>query len=112
MFDNIDRKLKNLATVLFILGAIGSIISGIIIMRGSLIIEGLLTIIIGTVASLVSSWVIYGIGENISLSYSILTKVRIDTPSKENEFTFKRTTNNPAANSKESEVWGTNNRLF
>ena len=120
MYDNIDEKLKGLAKVLFIVGIIASAVSGIVIMKNNpgvsedntFIITGLMVIVFGVISSLFTSWVIYGIGENISLSYSILKKVCKDTSTKENEFAFKKTTNNPSAISNESEVWGTNNRLF
>ena len=73
MFDNIHRKIKMLAKVITIIGIIGSCITGFvmwILPNGFLI--GTLVMVIGSLFSWISSFVLYGFGEIIEL----LTDIR------------------------------------
>ena len=63
MFDNIGDKLKGLALFLCWGGIIYSVISGIIVCSDFKLWIGLLIIVIGSLVSWISSWVIYAIGE-------------------------------------------------
>ena len=64
MYDNIEAKIKGLAKVLFILGALVSILLGVILISKSVVL-GLILIFAGLPLSLISSWLIYGFGELI-----------------------------------------------
>ena len=86
MFDNIGEKLKKLAYVITIVGAIASVIGGLITISSDPI-AGFLTMILGAVSSWASSFVIYGLGELICdtkiaahNTYAIYTLIKKDTP--------------------------------
>lgn len=73
MFDNIGRKIKTLAKVLCWLGIIGSIVSGIISVCmgkwiGEYLLQGILIMLVGSLASWISCFVLYGIGQLIENS--------------------------------------------
>ncbi len=67
MFDNIGGKIKTLAQVVTWIGIIGSVIGGMSMMsiNDDLIFLGLLIMIIGSLVSWVSSFVLYGFGQLI-----------------------------------------------
>ena len=65
MYDNIEKKIKGLAKVLFIAGILASILLGIIFIATDMLILGLVLIFVGLPLSLISSWLIYGFGELI-----------------------------------------------
>ena len=68
MFENIGKKIKGLARVLFFLEAIGSFIVGIVLLANgdeSTVIVGLLVMIGGILFSWVSVCLLYGFGEII-----------------------------------------------
>ena len=73
MYDNIGKKIKGLATVIFILEALTALISGIAFMAidDDMIWLGVLTIIIGPVFAWISSWLLYGFGELIDKTADI-----------------------------------------
>ena len=62
MFDNIGEKLKRLALFLCWGGIILSIILGLLFCDVG-IIYGVLTMVLGSLSSWISSWIIYAIGE-------------------------------------------------
>ena len=62
MFDNIGEKVKGLAIFLCWGGIILSIILGLRFF-GVGIIYGVLTMVLGSISSWISSWIIYAIGE-------------------------------------------------
>ena len=70
MYDNIGEKIKVLAKVVFIVGAIAAVIAGIALMRSNVPI-GLLVIVLGSIIALISSWLIYGFGELIDKTCDI-----------------------------------------
>ena len=82
-YSNIGDKIKNLAQVLFVLGAIVDIILGISLMvtDEDLIIFGLLLILLGPVVTWISSWLLYGFGQLIENSDIIA-----DTYNRKKEF--------------------------
>jgi len=72
LFSNIGEKIKSLAVVSFIVGAISCIIGGIVVFAlvdpnmynsSPLILEGILLIVLGPILSWIGSWVLYGFGE-------------------------------------------------
>ena len=65
MFNNIEKKIKGLAKVLFIVGMLVSILLGIIFIATDMVVVGLVLIFVGLPLSLISSWLIYGFGELI-----------------------------------------------
>lgn len=72
MFDNIASKIKTLAQV-WCLGGIGiSIIYGINLMTGDAVLFGLLIILLGSLISWVSSFCLYGFGQLIENSDTIV----------------------------------------
>ena len=68
-FDNIGGKIKNWAKWIFIVEAIGSIITGISLMASAsdiddiLFMTGILTIFLGPIIAWVSSWILYAFGQ-------------------------------------------------
>ena len=65
MYDNIGAKIKILAIVIAVLGAISSLIGGIILFINDMVERGFIAIIGGVVLSWISTWVLYGFGELI-----------------------------------------------
>ena len=65
MFNNIEKKIKGLAKVLFIVGMLVSILLGIIFIATDMVVVGSVLIFVGLPLSLISSWLIYGFGELI-----------------------------------------------
>lgn len=63
MYDNIGSKLKTLAQAEFAIGAIATLVWGIVLLNGSAWGMGLLVLIGGPIAAWISSLWIYGIGE-------------------------------------------------
>lgn len=78
MYNNIWKKIKFLAQILFILGAISSIVVGLWVCFGTdtFMAIGLLYIVIGCICSWVMTWLIYGFGELIERVYNIDRKVQ------------------------------------
>lgn len=64
MFENIGGKIKTLATVITIIGIVGSVIFGLIILARDFLL-GLLIIIVGSLASWIGSFFAYGFGQLI-----------------------------------------------
>lgn len=67
MFDNISGKIKTLAVVTTIIGIIASVIIGIVVLvtADELAFLGIIVIILGSLFSWASSFLIYGFGELI-----------------------------------------------
>lgn len=65
MFKNIGDKIKTLAEVICILGIISSFVIGCILMAINLdfFLKGILTIVLGSLASWIGSFVLYGFGQ-------------------------------------------------
>ena len=70
MFQNIGGKIKKIADWVLILGIISSIIWGIAIMvtDEELILEGFITMIVGSISAWLSSVLLYGFGQLIENS--------------------------------------------
>ena len=83
MFNNIGKKLKTLAVVIFILECLGGLIGGIIIISETYEEEiGVIMLIVTPIVAWISSWFLYGYGEIIDklqeISYN--TGTRRPTP--------------------------------
>ena len=86
MFNNIGEKIKTLAIIITILGIVASVISGIAFIVSSIvdsydvsrlaagIILGVLTMVVGSLLSWISSFLLYGFGELIENSTIIKEK--------------------------------------
>ena len=95
MFDNIGEKLKRLALFSCWGGIISSIILGLLFF-GVGIIYGVLTIVLGSLSSWISSWIIYAIGE-IAENTQIKRNDREISEKKRIESVFKSHSNNRAS---------------
>ena len=74
MFDNIGGKIKTLAKVVCWIGIIACIITGIVLMATGedSILVGILTAVVGSLLSWVSSFVLYGFGQLVENSDTLV----------------------------------------
>lgn len=72
MFENIAAKIKTLAQVLCLVGIGFSVIYGINLMANDAVLLGLLIILLGSLMSWVSSFCLYGFGQLIENSDTIV----------------------------------------
>lgn len=65
LYENIGGKIKNWAKWIFIIEAIGAIITGLVLLftDEDLILYGLLTLVCGPIVAWVGSWLLYAFGE-------------------------------------------------
>ena len=65
LYENIGSKIKNWAKWIFIVEAIGAIITGVVLMATDegLIVCGLLTLVCGPIIAWVGSWILYAFGQ-------------------------------------------------
>ena len=65
LYKNIGGKIKNLAKWIFIIEAIGAIITGFVLLftDDDLILYGLLTLVCGPIIAWLGSWILYAFGE-------------------------------------------------
>jgi len=85
MFDNVGGKLKTIAKVEMIIGIVASVILGFTFLTGGRVFGGLLIVIIGVFSSWFGSLVIYGIGQAVENSETILYSVRNQNNSEMNK---------------------------
>jgi hypothetical protein len=83
MFDNIGGKIKSLASLIAILGIISSIASGFFLFIDGRFLVGILTAVLGSLASWIGSFMQYGFGQLIENS-DYLVKVAKNTQSSHN----------------------------
>lgn len=76
MYNNIGNKIKTLAKVLFFIGAIASIIAGIVLLAVDMILLGLLLLLLVPILLWISSWTLYGFGELICTARDIERNTR------------------------------------
>ena len=69
-YKNIGCKIKGLATVIFIVEAVVSLIYGLVLIASSkfTIVFGILLIVFGPILAWVGSWLLYGFGQLIENS--------------------------------------------
>lgn len=72
MFDDIGSKIKGLAIGVFALGAIGACILGLILISGDVVLFGVLVIAAGIAIAYVGSFRLYGYGQLIENSDTIV----------------------------------------
>ena len=72
MFDNIGDKLKSVAILECVLGILASLIGGIAMMVGGAVLIGILTIVLGALLSWLSSLGLYGFGQLIENSDTLV----------------------------------------
>ena len=67
LYTDIGGKIKNWAKWIFIVEAIGAIITGLVLLctDADLVVSGLLVMFLGPFVAWVSSWILYGFGELI-----------------------------------------------
>ena len=95
MFDNIGEKIKSSAIVLLVIGIIASLILGISqisnavetskyssyfssyagTVEGASVLGGILTIVFGSIISLIASYILYGFGQLIDSTQNIEKKL-------------------------------------
>ena len=65
LYENIGSKIKNWAKWIFVIEAIGAVITGLVLLftDEDLILYGPLTAICGPIVAYVSSWILYAFGE-------------------------------------------------
>ena len=63
LYENIGKKIKKLAQVLFVVYAIVCILAGFILIVNELALYGIVTIVVGTIVPWISSWFLYAFGE-------------------------------------------------
>lgn len=71
MFSDIGIKIKSLAQVMTAIGIICYVITGIVFMANDMALVGILIVLIGSLLSWVSSFILYGLGELIDNSVKI-----------------------------------------
>lgn len=93
LYENVGKKIKNLAVIAFIVEAIGAIVTGLVLFC----IEpddfwwGLLISIFGPFVLLAGTWFIYGFGELIDKACDIATNTDVSALSLKEENDKKRT---------------------
>ena len=82
MFNNIGKKIKVLATILFFVEAAAAVITGISLMAADefLIPTGFLVMMVGPVVVWILSWFMYGFGEIIDKLSAIEKNTRGEQP--------------------------------
>ena len=77
MFNNIGGKIKALASIFTWIGIIISLIIGLLFIFADshVVVIGILIIIIGSLMSWISSWLLYGFGDLIENSSIIARKL-------------------------------------
>ncbi len=91
LYKDIGIKIKVWAQVIFIVGAIGAVITGIVLLADEFILAGLLTLFCGPIVALISTWLLYAFGQlvddthvardqnaNIDKNLQMLAKPMID----------------------------------
>ena len=76
MYDNIGGKIKGLAKIIFIIEAVGAIITGIALLITGVALSGLLILVCGPLVAWVSSWILYAFGELVENSNTINNTVK------------------------------------
>ena len=76
MYDNIGGKIKGLAETVFIVEAVGAVITGIVLLakNDDLILAGLLTLVCGPIVAYIGSWILYAFGELVEDVHAMRNK--------------------------------------
>ncbi len=116
LYENIGGKIKNWAKWIFIVEAIGAIITGLVLLctDEDLILYGLITLVCGPIVAYIGSWILYAFGElvektcdNEYATRQILKKINEEpvekkqTSNNTTPLTVKTTSNTPKTEKKE-----------
>ena len=65
LYENIGSKIKNWAKWIFVIEAIGAVITGVVLLftDEDLILYGLLALVCGPIVAYIGSWILYAFGE-------------------------------------------------
>ena len=65
LYENIRGKIKSWAKWIFVIEAIGAVITGLVLLftDEDLILYGLLTLVCGPIVAYIGSWILYAFGE-------------------------------------------------
>ena len=65
LYENVGRKIKNWAKLIFVIETIGAVITGLVLLFNyeDLILYGLLTLVCGPIVAYIGSWILYAFGE-------------------------------------------------
>ena len=76
LYENIGSKIKNWAKWIFVIEAIGAVITGLVLLFTDeyLILYGLLTLVCGPIVAYVGSWILYAFGELVEDVHAIRNK--------------------------------------
>ena len=80
MYENIGSKIKGLATTIFVIEALASVVVGIVLLATdeALVLFGLMSLIGGPIVAWVSSFLLYGFGELIDKASEIEKNTRMN----------------------------------
>lgn len=94
MFDDAGGKIQGFASILCVLGIIGSVILGLLMMnpRNGSLLTGILTIVIGSATTYISCLLMYGFGQLIE-NTDALVKKQNSAITKGNTHSEKQSTN-------------------
>ena len=88
MFNNIGKKLKTLAVVIFVLDCLAALILAIVMFSEDAAVPGIIILLVLPLVAWISSWFLYGYGEIIDklqeISYN--TGTRRPTPTYGNAY--------------------------
>ena len=71
LYENIGEKIKNLTKWMFIVEALGAIITGIVLLFNEIILAGLLILFCGPIVAWVGSWILYAFGQFVEDIHAI-----------------------------------------
>ena len=77
LYENIGSKIKNWAKWIFVIEAIGAVITGLVLLftDEDLILYGLLTLVCGPIVAWVGSWILYAFGELVEDVHAVRDKI-------------------------------------
>ena len=77
LFDKMGRRLQGLAQVLLFFGIAASVIGGFVMMGidGDFVPFGFLEMVVGSIVSLIGSWMLYGFGEIVEAAEKKINEV-------------------------------------
>ena len=70
LYENIGSKIKNWAKWIFVIEAIGAVITGLVLLftDEDLILYGLLILVCGPIVAYIGSWILYAFGELVEIT--------------------------------------------
>lgn len=96
MYDFIGDKIKGLAKAIFFVEAIAAIITGIALLLNEEPLIGILILVLGPIVAWVSSWLLYGFGQLIDNSDTLVTLIGKQLDQTENNSKSKTNSQNIA----------------